>query len=141
MNASTFLQDHWESLLKMLPEGFDLDATLRESGAWQRRRAITTAQTLLRLALIWSLGGLSLRATAAWAQAQQLARLSDVALLKRLRKATAWFGQILGATLAQRAGASAVEPCRSRLCMVDATTVPAVRVRTIGFTWPGTRAA
>lgn len=123
MNAYNFLQDHWESLLKMLPEGFDLDTTLRESGAWKRRRAIDTAQTLLRLALIWSLGGLSLRATAAWAQARQLARLSDVALLKRLRKATAWFGQILGATLAQRAGALGVEPCHYRLCMVDATTV------------------
>lgn len=123
MNASNLLQNQWELLLEMLPENFDLETTLRQSGAMKRRRAINTAETLLRLALVWSLGGLSLRATAAWAEVQQLARLSDVALLKQLRKATTWLGQLLGAILAQRVGSTGLEDCGYRLHIVDATTV------------------
>lgn len=122
MNVSAILQDQWELLLKMLPENFDLETTLRQSGALKRRRAISTAEILLRLALVWSLGGLSLRATAAWAEVQQLARLSDVALMKQLRKATTWFGQLLGAILEQRVVSTALEDCRYRLHIVDATT-------------------
>jgi Transposase DDE domain len=122
MNVSDILQDQWELLLSRLPENFDLETTLRQSGALKRRRAIGSAETFLRLALVWSLGGLSLRATAAWAEVRDLARLSDVALLKRLRKATTWLGQLLGAILAQRAGSTALEDCGYRLRIVDATT-------------------
>src|SRR5437763_1554970 len=123
MNALNFFQDQWESLLRMLPTGFDLETTCRESGALTRRRAVSSAETLLRLALVWGLGGLSLRATAAWAQIQQVARLSDVALLKRLRKAAPWLGRLLGALLAQQLGVTAVAGSRYRLRLVDATTV------------------
>jgi hypothetical protein len=123
MSALNFFQDQWESLLKMLPADFDLETTSRESGALTRRRAVNSAESLLRLALVWGLGGLSLRATAAWAQMQEVARLSDVALLKRLRKATPWLGRLLGATLAQRLGIAAVAGSLYRLRLVDATTV------------------
>ena len=123
MNALNFFQNQWESLLKMLPADFDLQKTSRESGALTRRRAVNSAETLLRLALVWGLGGLSLRATAAWAQMQEVARLSDVALLKRLRQAAPWLGRLLGATLAQQLGVAPVEGGRYRLRLVDATTV------------------
>ena len=99
MDIMPILQQKWESLLGMLPLGFDLEKTLRQSGALLRRRAIQSAETLLRLVLVYSLCGLSLRATAAWAQAQGLANLSDVALLKRLRQAAPWMGQMLAAKL------------------------------------------
>ena len=123
MNALKFFQDQWKSLLKMLPADFDLETTSRQSGALKRRRAVSSAETLLRLALVWSLGGLSLRATAAWAQMQQLAELSDVALLKRLRRAAPWLGQLLAATLGLRLASAAVEGSVRRLRIVDATTV------------------
>src|ERR687886_756680 len=47
-------------------------------------------QDLLRLALAYGPGGLSLRQAAAWAQAHGVAVLSDVALLKRLSRAAEW---------------------------------------------------
>jgi hypothetical protein len=116
------LREQWESLLGMLPRGFDLEKTLRESGALVRRRGIASAEALLRLILVYSLCGLSLRATAAWAQAQGVARVSDVALLKRLRKASPWMGQLLGAKLAERVEGLASQSRSYRLRIVDATT-------------------
>lgn len=106
----------------MLPRGFDLEKTLRESGALVRRRGISSAEALLRLILVYSLCGLSLRATAAWAQAQGVANVSDVALLKRLRKAGPWMGQLLGAKLAERVEGLEPQPLGYRLRIVDATT-------------------
>lgn len=106
----------------MLPGGFDLEKTLRESGALVRRRGIASAEALLRLILVYSLCGLSLRATAAWAQAQGVASVSDVALLKRLRKASSWMGQLLAAKLAERVEGLEPQPLSYRLRIVDATT-------------------
>lgn len=122
MSFLPVLQEQWESLLAMLPGGFDLEKTLRQSGALVRRRGIASAQALLRLILVYSLCGLSLRATAAWAQAQGVASVSDVALLKRLRKAGPWMGQLLGAKLAERVEGLESQPLVHRLRIVDATT-------------------
>ena len=122
MSFLPILRDQWESLLAMLPSGFDLEKTLRESKALVRRRGIASAEALLRLILVYSLCGLSLRATAAWAQAQGVARVSDVALLKRLRKASPWMGQLLGAKLAERVEGLESQPRSYRLRIVDATT-------------------
>jgi len=122
MDIISILQGQWESLLAMLPRELDLEKTLRESGALVRRRAIQSAETFLRLILAYSLCGLSLRATAAWAEAQGLASLSDVALLKRLRQASAWVGHLLAAQLAERVGGLESQPLAYRLRIVDATT-------------------
>lgn len=122
MDTLSILGNRWESLVGMLPRQFDLEKTLRDSGALLRRRAIRSAETLLRLILVYSLCGLSLRATAAWAQLQGVALVSDVALLKRLRKASAWLGQVLAAKLAERVEALQAQPLAYRLRVVDATT-------------------
>ncbi len=63
---------------------------------------------------------MSLREVTAWAQLHDVATLSDVALLKRLRNATDWFGILAAQTLAVRA---AVTGCtsRKRLRLVDGT--------------------
>jgi hypothetical protein len=122
MSFLPILREQWESFLAVLPRGFDLDKTLRESGALVRRRGVASAEALLRLILVYSLCGLSLRATAAWAQAQGVAKVSDVALLKRLRKAGPWMGQLLGAKLAERVEGLEPQPLSYRLRIVDATT-------------------
>jgi IS4 transposase len=122
MDLLTPFKEQWEFLLGMLPRGFDLDQTLRDSGGLKRRRSIVEAKTLLRLALIYGICGLSLRATAAWAQAQDLASLSDVALMKRLRNAATWLGRLLGAKLAERVEGLAPSSLAYRLRVVDATT-------------------
>lgn len=122
MDYLSILEEQWKSLLAMLPRGLDLEETLRQCGGFVRRRAIRSAATLLRLALVYSLCGMSLRATAAWARAQGLANLSDVALLKRLRKAAPWVSQLLGAKLAERIKGLERTPLGYRLRIVDATT-------------------
>ena len=122
MSPLQILREHWESLLAVLPRGFDLEKTLRESGALVRRREIRSAETFLRLLLFYGLCNQSLRATASWAQAQGIARLSDVALLKRLRQAAPWIGQLLTAKLAERVKGLEPQPLEYRLRIVDATT-------------------
>lgn len=124
MDYMTVLQEQWKFLLAKLPRGFDLEATVRQSGALVRRRGIPSAEALLRLIFVYSLCGLSLRSTAGWAQAHDVARVSDVALLNRLRKAAPWVGQLLGAKLAERAG-EVPQPVAYRLRLVDATTASA----------------
>lgn len=124
MDYLSVLREQWKFLLAKLPRGFDLEATVRQSGALVRRRGIPSAEALLRLIFVYSLCGLSLRSTAGWAQAHDVAKVSDVALLNRLRKAAPWMGQLLGAKLTERAG-EAPRPVPYRLRLVDATTASA----------------
>ncbi len=65
---------------------------------------------MLQLCYVAAAGGMSLREVTAWAQLHDVATLSDVALLKRLRNAADWFGILAAQTLAVRA---AVTGCTS----------------------------
>ena len=78
MQSASLYDQRWPSLLAALPATLDLDETARASGALVRRRAIGDAAALLRLALSYGPGGLSLRGAAAWATLAGLACLSDV---------------------------------------------------------------
>jgi hypothetical protein len=85
---------------------------------------VPSAEALLRLGLCYGLGKLSLRNTAAWADATAVATVSDVAVLKRLRGAAAWFGQIVQAQLAAAPSAPAMRRWAGRrLRLADGTTV------------------
>jgi hypothetical protein len=81
--------DDWEIVLQMLPRGWQDKA--RESGAMRRRREFPNAATLLRVLLIHLAEGCSLRETAVRAAAGGLVEVSDVAVLKRLRRSGEWF--------------------------------------------------
>ena len=123
MDAKETLEVQWPYLLSYLAPGLDLDASSRDCGALIRRREIASADQLLRLALVYGFCGLSLRQTGAWAEVLGVGRLSDVAVLKRLRKAAPWLGQLLGAQLAHRTRATFPAGLGMRLRLVDATTV------------------
>jgi hypothetical protein len=125
MKNLKLLGQQWQYLLSMLPAGFDLEATARQTGALVRKRVIRDAETLLWLALAYSCGGLSLRQTSSWAEAQGIAKLSQVAVMKRLRAVSTWLGLLLGAKLAERAGFTGLKELGLRLRLVDATTVSA----------------
>ena len=103
--ASSSLEAQWPDLVAAVSDAIDLEATARTSGALVRRRAIRSAEMLLRLALAYGPGGLSLRAAAAWAGASGLAELSDTAVMKRLRRAAPWLGEVAGALLRRVAAA------------------------------------
>lgn len=97
----------------------DLETSARKSGALVRARKLRRAEDLLRLALLHGPGGLSLRATAEAACALGMAdRLSDKAVLGRLRRMGDWLEHILRALLDEigpRLGGS--------LALVDGTLV------------------
>src|SRR5918997_2190714 len=103
--ASSSLDAQWPDLVAVVSAAIDLEATARASGALVRRRAIRSAEMLLRLALAYGPGGLSLRSAATWAGVHGLADLSDTAVMKRLRKAADWLGEIAGALLRRAAAA------------------------------------
>jgi len=88
----------------------DLEATARSSGALVRRREVRSAEALLRLALAYGPGGLSLRGAAAWAGVGGLADLSDTAVMKRVRNAAAWLGEVAGALVRRTATAAGSAP-------------------------------
>ena len=87
-----YSQDNWSAILAHIGKPEELDTSARNAGALTRRREIRDAATLLRLELAYGPGGMSLREVTAWAQFHEVATLSDVTLLKRLRNAADWFG-------------------------------------------------
>ena len=101
--SSLALEAQWPDLVAAVSAAIDLEATARTSGALIRRREIRSGEALLRLALAYGPGGLSLRAAAAWAGVSGLADLSDTAVMKRLCKAADWLGEIAGALLRRAA--------------------------------------
>ena len=108
--ASSSLDAQWPDLVAAVSAAIDLEATARTSGALVRRREIRSAEALLRLALAYGPGGLSLRMAAAWAGVSGLADLSDTAVMNRLRQAAGWLGEIAGALLRSGAAAASAPP-------------------------------
>jgi hypothetical protein len=87
MREQLFSAD-WDIVKNMLPA--DWEAGARQCGALRRSRNVDSPETLLRLIFLHVAGGLSLRQTVARAEALGWAKLSDVALLKRLRASANW---------------------------------------------------
>jgi hypothetical protein len=118
--AAGIWRDHeWARVRALLPA--DLEGSARASGALRRRRAVRSADALLRLVLAYALSGWPLRLVAAWAGLTGLAGLSDVALLYRLRGTRGWLGALAAALVADGRAAALGRPVRLRL--VDATAV------------------
>jgi Transposase DDE domain len=122
MTQAVLSDGGWQAVLGRLSRDLDLAASARSHGAFQRAREVRDAATLLRLALIYGATALSLRGTAAWAEASGLARLSDVALLERLRAAGRWLERILETLLSAAAAPSRTGSAGPRVRLVDATS-------------------
>jgi hypothetical protein len=122
MQTNDSIEADWQALISGLSQRIDLEATARATGALVRRRNVADAATLLRLALAYGPGGMSLRSAAAWAGMNDVASLSDVALLKRLRGAADWLGSIAGALL-ESACAKSAAPKGRRLRIVDGSSI------------------
>lgn len=81
-------EEDWAVLLSLFPEGWERQA--KETGAMERQSGIKIPETLLRLFLLHVARGYSLRETAVRAKESGLATISDVGLLKRLRRSEDW---------------------------------------------------
>jgi hypothetical protein len=123
MRATDVFEYEWDFLASFLPAEDYLIRTATETGAILRKRNVHEASTLLRLALAYGFCSMSLRQTAAWAQAANVAILSNVALLKRLRASADWLGHLLALKLAERAPPPSLQHPTRRLRLVDATTI------------------
>src|SRR5437899_6301903 len=80
--------ESWNLLVSLLPPQWEQQAVL--SGASERLRGFSTTSNLLRTLLLHVGKGYSLRETVVRAKAAGMAEISDVALMKRLRKAEGW---------------------------------------------------
>lgn len=99
-----------------------LEREAREAGAFRRAREVKCAVDLLRLTLAYCLGTKGLRLTAGWAEATGLAAMSNVALLKRLRKTVPWLVLLAGRLFAVPQHAPKAAKGRP-IRIVDATAV------------------
>lgn len=87
--AHAKLDSDWSMVERALPSGWQAKA--RELGAIQRSTGLSDPSVLLRVLLIHLADGAGLRETSARAQLAGLATISDVGILKRLKRCGAWF--------------------------------------------------
>lgn len=120
----TSLPEEWEILRQWLPD--DLDERARKTGFMQRARGLQDAERWLRLILMHVAGGLSLQQTAVRARELGLARITSVALFKRLRNAERWLADLTQYLLAEHQRLFQIRPSPAapyRLRIIDATDV------------------
>lgn len=123
MSQAAHTNEGWREVIAPLVGMVDLDQTARSTGALVRRRAIKSGEDLLRLAVAWGAGDLSLRQAAAWAGLSGIADLCDSALLRRLRKGADWLEALVQAVLEGRAPITESLGLQGRLIrLVDGST-------------------
>ena len=119
VGGTDLVTSEWEYVLGFLPK--DLSRSAWSQSALIRRRQVDSAPALLRLVLAYALCDWSLRTTAAASERMGMGRLSDVAVLKRLRRCGPWLAVITGQLLRERTTLGGLPALRLRLA--DATTV------------------
>lgn len=130
MREQLFSSD-WDLVKRFLPA--DWETSARACGALRRQRNIKSADTLLRLIFLHVAGGLSLRQTVVRAEALGWAKLSDVALLKRLRASANWLESLCWGMWAAEEWPAGVAALGRRWRIVDATT--ATEAGATGISW------
>ena len=133
MRNAELVEFQWPYLASLIGSSEEIERSAVAAGALIRRREVRSADTLLRLAITYGFCGFSLRQTAAYAQTIGFASISDVALLKRLRRCGPWLGELLAQKLAQRTCRGELPANRLRLRLIDATTV--ARPGSTGIDW------
>ena len=100
MTTSNASDEDWELLSSLFPP--DWKASASKTGALKGLRQDKSEENYLRILLMHLGCGYSLRETAVRARQAGLADLSDVALLKRLRKAKGWLNELCLGLFAER---------------------------------------
>jgi hypothetical protein len=118
--SERLVSSDWDIIKKFLPA--DWEESARQCGALRRCRNVDSAETLLRLIFLHVAGGLSLRQTVVRAEALGWAKLSDVALLKRLRASANWLESLCWGIWDAGAWPEGLSAKGRRWRIVDATT-------------------
>ena len=114
------VDEDWDVLLSFLPQ--DWRELAQDTGALKGLRKDKTVDNLLRTLLLHLGCGHSLRETVVRARQAHLADLSDVALLKRLKKSKGWL-HALCVRLFEEQGLAVIPGGAFQVRAVDATTV------------------
>jgi hypothetical protein len=114
-------ETNWQTLVSFFPPDWDHLAT--ETRANVRLRGFRSVDALMRTLLLHVARGYSLRETVVRARLARLARVSDVALLKRLRSAEEWFHALCVALLQEQGIEMPQGQPQLRLRLVDSTTI------------------
>src|SRR3954454_24952152 len=93
--------EDWRILRSLFPQGWGEQAST--AGAIERGRGITAPDILLRVFLLHVGKGYSLRETSVRAKKAGLTEISDVGLLKRLRRSEAWLRWVCVQLLSENA--------------------------------------
>lgn len=124
MNHESLSNAVWLGILDRLGGAELLEREAREAGAFERARKVKCAVDQLRLVLAYCWGWRGLRLTAAWAEAIGLASLSNVALLKRLRKSADWLERLVCRVVSTGAREACLAAAKGRpVRLIDATSV------------------
>lgn len=115
-----WVQYQWPYLVALLGGEAKVNDLAYRTGAFVRKREVHSPTDLLQMLMMWAVGERSLRETVAMASEAGLAELSDVALLKRLKRAVPWIGGLLGEMLTERRGTL---PEGTRIRVIDATAI------------------
>jgi hypothetical protein len=118
--SEQLVSSDWDIVQKFLPA--DWQESARQCGALRRCRNVDSAETLLRLIFLHVAGGLSLRQTVVRAETLGWAKLSDVALLKRLRASANWLETLCWGIWKAEAWPEGLRAKGRRWRIVDATT-------------------
>src|SRR2546427_7583647 len=114
-------ETNWQTLVSFFPSNWKELAT--ETRANVRLRGFRSVDALMCTLLLHVARGYSLRETVVRARMARLARVSDVALLKRLRSAEEWFHTLCVALLQEQGLGLPQTPRQLRLRLVDSTTI------------------
>jgi len=117
---TTPMDEDWEILVSLLPKDWQEQAV--HTNALKGLRKDKSATDLLRTLLIHLACGYSLRETALRARQAKLADMSDVALLKRLRKSKDWLAALCSSMFQDR-GISLEGIGNSEVRLFDATNI------------------
>jgi hypothetical protein len=120
VDVREWLEFQWPYLVAMMGGSEQIDELARRTEAFVRPRKIESAETLLRLILMWAAAGRSLMDTAALAAEAGLADVSDVALLKRFARSGDWLGALISELLVERGQEF---PIGVRVRLLDATSI------------------
>ena len=121
MDENERLNEDWNVLMSFLPA--DWRRLARKTDALKGLRRNKTAEGCLRTLLIHLACGYSLRETAVRAREAHLANLSDVAVLKRLRKSEQWLYELCCALFEETRLSGPESVSARRIRLVDATQV------------------
>jgi len=120
VDESEWIQFQWPYLVAFLGGEQRVTELAYATEAFVRRRQIESPSEMLQLLFTWAVAERSLRETAALSAEAGMADVSDVALMKRFKRAGDWLGALLAEVLGREHPAAGA---LLRLRLIDASSI------------------